>query len=101
MSTGYPIANAPTAAQWFQQNIARAVAEGRGKRGDTNPPVGAFVFWNSRPGYPEGHVAIAVGGGGLVISTEERTYTTIHRMSIQDRNSNPTYGNVYLGWILP
>lgn len=39
-----------------------AVARGTVHRGDLNPPAGALVFWNI-PGYPYGHVGVAVGDG--------------------------------------
>jgi hypothetical protein len=39
-----------------------AVARGTAHPGDLNPPAGALVFWNI-PGYPYGHVGVAVGDG--------------------------------------
>ena len=65
--------------------------------GDVNPPAGAMVFWGATSYNPYGHVGIAEGGD-TVISSEERTTTTIHEFSIADRNSG---GYPYLGGTLP
>jgi hypothetical protein len=67
-----------------------------GHQSGTNPPVGALVFWNSRPGYPEGHVAISIGSG-YTISTYERSTQQVHAMNINERNQT----HPYLGYIMP
>jgi hypothetical protein len=70
---------------------------------DTNPPEGALVFWGATPygsitySNPDGHVALSIGGGE-VISSSERTYTGIHEFTIASRNAD---GYPYLGWMMP
>jgi cell wall-associated NlpC family hydrolase len=65
--------------------------------GDLQIPSGALVFWGATDTNPYGHVAISEGGD-LVISSEERSTTTVHEFSVADRNSGPY---PYLGWLLP
>lgn len=65
-------------------------------RGDANPPSGAFVFWAGRPGYPEGHVALSLGGQ-RVISTWERNVRGVHTFGLADRAGAANY----LGWMMP
>jgi hypothetical protein len=55
------------------------------------------VFWWGTSGYPDGHVALSVGGG-FAISTEERSSSTVHVLSIADRNAYP---KPYAGWFMP
>jgi LGFP repeat len=62
----------------------------------TTPPPGALVFWWGTPGYPDGHVALSVGGG-WTISTSERSSYSVHVMSIADRNATKPYA----GWLMP
>lgn len=71
--------------------------------GDTNPPVGAFVFWGPTP-YgrityvnASGHVALSIGGGS-VISSVERGIAGVHEYAIATRNAA---GYPYLGWMMP
>lgn len=64
----------------------------------SRPPRGALMFWDGRPGYPEGHVAISLGGG-YAVSTYERSTVPVHIMSIDARNDQ--FGAYYLGWITP
>jgi hypothetical protein len=70
---------------------------------DTNPPEGALVFWGATPygsitdNNPDGHVALSIGGGE-VISSSERTYTGIHEFTVASRNAD---GYPYLGWMMP
>jgi cell wall-associated NlpC family hydrolase len=65
-------------------------------RGDANPPAGAFVFWGARPGYPDGHVALSLGGQ-QVISTAERNVRGVHTFGLAARAG--AYN--YLGWMMP
>lgn len=58
-----------------------------------NPPYGALVFWGARPGYPDGHVAISLGNG-TAVSTSERNIYSVHVFNIAARAAyNP------VGWI--
>lgn len=68
-------------------------------KGDTNPPVGALVFWGPNQWNSDGHVALSIGNS-TVISSSERSYTTIHEFTIADRN-NAGYASTYLGWMAP
>lgn len=61
--------------------------------GDT-PPAGALVFWWATPNNPYGHVALSLGDG-TAISTSERGNTTIHILTIADRNTTRPYA----GWM--
>lgn len=90
LSVGKNIGTASTAAAYWR-------AHG-GHQSGTRPPRGALVFWDGRAGYPEGHVAISLGGG-YAVSTYERSTTTVHILSIADRNR--THGASYLGWLMP
>lgn len=63
---------------------------------DGTPPFGATVWWWGTPGYEDGHVAISLGDG-TAISTAERSYSTVHIMSIAQRNQTKPYA----GWFLP
>jgi hypothetical protein len=63
---------------------------------DGTPPFGATVWWDGTPGYPDGHVAISLGDG-TAISTTERQYTGVHIMSIAERNQTKPYA----GWYMP
>lgn len=76
-----------------------------GRHTDTDPPKGALVFWGATTtsmGHglidnPDGHVALALGGGS-VISSEERSNTGVHTFTIAARNA--AY-YPYLGWMMP
>ncbi len=68
-----------------------------GHHTDTNAPEGALVFWDATADNSDGHVALSIGNG-LVISSYERSTTTIHEFSIASRNSA---GYPYLGWMMP
>jgi hypothetical protein len=61
--------------------------------GDT-PPAGALVFWWATPNNQYGHVALSLGDG-TAISTSERGDTTIHILNITDRNTTRPYA----GWM--
>jgi hypothetical protein len=60
------------------------------------PPPGAVVLWYGTPDHLKGHVAISIGGG-YAISTTERQYPSGHIMSIPDRNTTKPYA----GWFMP
>jgi surface antigen len=66
------------------------------KYGDTNPPAGALVFWDATSTNPYGHVAISEGNGHAY-SSEERSYTGVHDLTIEYRNEQ---GYPYLGYIV-
>ena len=82
--------NSQTTAYQFWQNFPRLHHPPT-----NNPPLGAFVFWGPRPGYPAGHVALSIGGG-QVVSTLERTTPTVHVFRVSERN-----GMNYLGYMMP
>lgn len=58
--------------------------------GDTNPPLGAFVFWNTSE---YGHVGVADGNGGFWASSVGG--------AIGHSDDLGYYGDVYLGWSDP
>ncbi len=66
------------------------------------PPRGAWVYWGSRPGSPDGHVALSLGNGWLVSTSEGTTPgTAVHFLTISHRNSwSSAVANSYLGWTL-
>lgn len=66
------------------------------------PPRGAWVFWGSRPGSSDGHVALSLGNGWLVSTYEGTTPgTAVHFLTISHRNSwSSAVANSYLGWTL-
>jgi hypothetical protein len=80
-------ADVSAASWWAAQGAANKHTSG-------TPPRGALVFWGARKGYPDGHVALSLGNG-WVISSSERTTTVIHTLPISARS--PTVYN-YLGW---
>ncbi|MGH8877843.1 MAG: CHAP domain-containing protein [Stackebrandtia sp.] len=63
-----------------------AIAAGKAHEGDTNPPAGAFVYWNTSQ---YGHVGVADGKGGF--------YATSVGGKIGHGDDLGYYGN-YLGW---
>lgn len=73
--------------------------------GDTNPPVGALVFWGPTPSGPitiknkYGHVGIYIGNN-TVISTSSwpESGPDVHEWSFSGRNAA---GYPYLGWLAP
>ena len=91
LNIGGPTGNNVTAVGWWNAHPSAQHA------GDPNPPFGALVFWAGHGSYPEGHVALSLGGG-QVISTYERTTYSVHTYSIAARNAS---GAPYLGWIMP
>jgi hypothetical protein len=106
-AAGVSIGSADTAAGYWSEN-----PEGYTEHpGNTNPPVGALVFWgpDDVDGYsnPAGHVGIYVGavpgyGSDEVISTwswpEPSDQPDVHYFSLSGRNSA---GYPYLGWMAP
>ena len=67
-----------------------AIAAGKAHEGDTNPPAGAFVFWNTSE---YGHVGVADGNGGFWASSVGGV--------IGHSDDFGYYGDVYLGWSDP
>ena len=63
-----------------------AIEAGKAHRGDRNPPLGAFVYWNTSVW---GHVGVADGEGGV--------YSTSVGGAI-GRIDNLGYFTEYLGW---
>lgn len=66
-----------------------AINAGKAHKGDTNPPKGAFVYWNTSQ---YGHVGIADGSGGF--------YSSSVGGAIGHGSSLSYFGN-YLGWSDP
>lgn len=70
---------------------------------DSNPPAGALVFWNSKGGRDDSHVAISIGGGELISTNVDQPavsgYNGIHEESMSQFASNSW--NLYDGWWLP
>ena len=63
---------------------------------NTNPPVGALIFYGPTSSNPYGHVAMSVGNG-RAISSEERDHTGVHTFDIATRDAS--YSD--LGWVMP
>lgn len=63
-----------------------AIAAGKAHKGNTNPPKGAFVYWNTSQ---YGHVGIADGSGGF--------YSTSINGAI-GHSTTLSYFQNYLGW---
>jgi hypothetical protein len=76
---------------------------GSGSADWKRPPRGAIVFWNGRPGYPEGHSAISIGDTWLVSTGPEGRFTSgvIHFTTIGTRNADAGLNAAYLGWWKP
>ncbi len=75
--------------------------------GDTNPPVGALVFWGpTGEPYPNqyGHVGIYLGNNTVISSAswpEATTDPDVHDFSFSGRNTTDGGFYPYLGWLLP
>lgn len=67
-----------------------AIDAGKAHPGDTNPPLGAFVYWNTSQ---YGHVGVADGNGGFWASSVGG--------AIGHSDDLGYYGDVYLGWSDP
>lgn len=63
--------------------------------GDTNPPIGALMFWDT--GSPEGHVATYIGGGMVVTNAKGPQGYNVYKMTAKQLG---TWGP-YMGWALP
>jgi cell wall-associated NlpC family hydrolase len=61
------------------------------------PPKGALVFWGATDSNPYGHVAIS-DGNGMALSSEERSYSGVHELTIAYRNQQ---GYTELGYVIP
>ncbi len=70
----------------------RAKAKGYGHPGDTNPPVGAQMFW--RTSNPAGHIATYVGNGKAVTNMPGGAVKKIDWKKMNDWGP-------YLGWAEP
>ena len=101
-SSGYPSAK----AHWEQM-----VVTGHAHPGDTCPPLGAFVFWNT--GCPFGHVSVVVQADPgcdatktLVTANEVFDRATgnsggVYLLSLAQLNAGYVDGRGYLGWSDP
>ena len=103
LAAGVNIGSAESAADYWNIN-PKGYTE---HPGDTNPPVGALVFWGPTESNPYGHVGIYVGAvpgrrDDEVISTaswgEPATQPDVHYFSLSERNEA---GYPYLGWMMP
>jgi len=67
------------------------------------PPAGALVFWDSKLGRTDSHVAISIGNSELISTNVDQKavpgYDGIHEESMAQFQANGD--NVYLGWWLP
>lgn len=82
--SAYPSAN----AAWY--------AAGDKHPGDFNAPAGVPVFWDlSGPNAPYGHVALSIGGGQAISSSNERGRPVVSVISI--RGFTDRYAR-YRGW---
>jgi len=101
-SSGYPSAK----AHWEQMLVT-----GHAHPGDTCPPLGAFVFWNT--GRPFGHVSVVVRADPgcdatktLVTANEVFDRATgntggVYLLSLAQLNAGYVSGRGYLGWSDP
>jgi hypothetical protein len=101
-SSGYPSAK----AHWEQM-----VVTGHAHPGDTCPPLGAFVFWDT--GRPFGHVSVVVQADPgcdptktLVTANEVFDRATgntggVYLLSMAQLNAGYVNGHGYLGWADP
>jgi surface antigen len=95
-AAGITLGTGGTAANYWAVN-----PKGFVKHTDTNPAVGALVFWGATPSNSAGHVGI-YEGNDTVISTsswpQSSSGTKVHEWSFSGRNNA---GYPYLGWMLP
>jgi cell wall-associated NlpC family hydrolase len=87
-SAGVDIGSSYSAHTYAQEHQAQLTTEG-------TPPAGALVFWWGDSYNADGHVALSLGDG-TAISTTERSYTGVHVMNIDERNQTKPYA----GWMM-
>jgi len=87
------------------------VATGYAHPGDTCPPLGSFVFWNT--GRPFGHVSVVVQGdpgcdpnkimvtSNGVFDSATGNYGGVYLLSFAHLNAGIAGGRGYLGWSDP
>lgn len=81
--------------QYPSANAAWAAAGGK-HPGDFNPPAGVPVFWGlTGPNAPYGHVALSIGGGRAISSSNEAGHAVVSVISI--RGFTDRYA-IYRGW---
>ena len=81
--------------QYPSANAAWAAAGGK-HPGDFNPPAGVPVFWAlTGPNAPYGHVALSIGGGRAISSSNEAGHAVVSVISI--RGFTDRYA-IYRGW---
>lgn len=81
--------------QYPSANAAWA-ASGEKHPGDFNPPAGVPVFWAlTGPNAPYGHVALSIGGGKAISSSNEAGHAVVSVISI--RGFTDAYAH-YRGW---
>ncbi|RYV49537.1 transglycosylase SLT domain-containing protein [Pengzhenrongella frigida] len=102
VNSGYPSAK----AHWLEM-----VATGHAHPGDTCPPLGSFVFWNT--GRPFGHVSVVVQADSgcdpnkiMVTANEVFDSATgnrggVYLLSFAHLNAGYVNGTGYLGWTDP
>lgn len=78
---------ASAALQW-----ERALAAGVARVGETDPPIGAHMFFD--PGHASGHIVTYVGDGLVVSNLEDGTVGVVKWHKV------PEWGD-YLGWAPP
>ncbi len=88
-SYGYSASGVPTAYDFWLSAEDKHV-------GDTNPPAGALVFWETSA--PAGHVALSAGNG-MVISNDIGGPGTITVVSLAELTTR--WNATYLGWAPP
>lgn len=86
-SAGVDIGASSSAVTWANAHRGQLSTNG-------TPPMGALVFWWGDSYNADGHVAISLGDG-TAVSTTERSFNGIHIMNIADRNRTKPYA----GWI--
>jgi cell wall-associated NlpC family hydrolase len=90
-----------TAWQWWNSPADNPYPkETSGSSMYMTPPRGALVFWGPDQYSGAGHVAISVGNGWLVSTPEGSNTTSVHLLTIKERNAEPNVGK-YLGWVKP
>ncbi|MEH3052404.1 MAG: CHAP domain-containing protein [Patulibacter minatonensis] len=83
----------PDVSAWDWYNSSKRLPSRR-HADDPWPPRGSLAFWKPDAYNAYGHVAISLGNG-MTVSTSERTTTAVHLMSIADRNQSKPYAGYY------